>query len=351
MSISHCLSLDRVSRVGSLSSFSIGQQRSSASRIHSARHSPPRPVAVIDPSDFTGKASPTRRDSPFRQSLIAAGLAAALAISAPHALAEAAVAAADGAAAGSAAAASAVAEACSQQLEAVAGADFNVVVGVACALEFVALTGAAVGGYVARQQGAEMERINAQLRQINLSLRRQARVETYAPSLTYSPPPASAATPAAGASPMAEAAAAPAAEAAATATAVGAAVSVGSEEKAEVLRILKEGKKHLRDGHPGSAFVEFHVALSKAKEMGDAVEEKKAARGLGASCQRQGKFKEAISYHQLVLEKSASTGEHSGDTEAYGAIADCYTELRDSEKAATYYDKYISRLEQDSDEE
>ncbi|CAI5461123.1 unnamed protein product [Closterium sp. Yama58-4] len=178
-----------------------------------------------------GRINPTDKDStaswssPLRQPLIAAGLAAALLASAPRSLAEAAVAAADGAAADSAA--SAAAQACGELL---GGADFNTVVAVVCALEFIALTGAAVG---------------------------------------------------------------------------------------ELLRMLKEGKKHLRDGHPGSAFVEFHVALSKAKELGDAFEEKKAARGLGAACQRQGKYREAIGYHQLVLEKSLATGEHSGDTEAY----------------------------------
>ncbi|CAI5516551.1 unnamed protein product, partial [Closterium sp. Naga37s-1] len=220
-------------------------------------------------------------DSPLRQPLIAAGLAAALLASAPRALAVAAIAAADGAAAGSAA--SAAAQACGELL---GGADFNTVVAVTCALEFIALTGAAVGGYMALQQGAEMERINKQLRQINMSLKRQARLD--APSLTYSAPPPSAALPAAGASSMAEAAAVPAAEApadAARATAMSQTAQAASDERAELLRILKEGKKHLRDGHPGSAFVEFHVALSKAKELGDALEEKKAARGLVCVCE------------------------------------------------------------------
>lgn len=46
-----------------------------------------------------------------------------------------------------------------------------------------------------------------------------------------------------------------------------------------------------------------------------------------------------------VLELSKETGEDSGCTEAYGAIADCYTELGDLERAAKVYDKYISRLQ------
>ena len=65
----------------------------------------------------------------------------------------------------------------------------------------------------------------------------------------------------------------------------------------------------------------------------------------GASCQRQGKYREAIGFHKIVLETSAARGTQSGVTEAYGAIADCYTELGDLEEAAKYYDKYISLLE------
>jgi tetratricopeptide (TPR) repeat protein len=67
----------------------------------------------------------------------------------------------------------------------------------------------------------------------------------------------------------------------------------------------------------------------------------------GASLQRQGKYKEAIRYHSMVLNISKITGEDSGVTEAYGAIADCYTELGELEKAGEFYDKYIARLQND----
>ncbi|XP_020598867.1 uncharacterized protein LOC110038386 [Phalaenopsis equestris] len=67
----------------------------------------------------------------------------------------------------------------------------------------------------------------------------------------------------------------------------------------------------------------------------------------GASLQRQGKYKEAIKYHSKVLEIASKVGENSGITEAYGAIADCYTELGDLEKAGKFYDQYIARLEKD----
>ena len=67
----------------------------------------------------------------------------------------------------------------------------------------------------------------------------------------------------------------------------------------------------------------------------------------GASLQRQGKYKEAIKYHFMVLNISKMTGENSGVTEAYGAIADCYTELGELEKAGKFYDQYIARLQND----
>lgn len=50
--------------------------------------------------------------------------------------------------------------------------------------EFVALVGALVGGITARQRKAELERLNEQLRKINVSLRQQARAGTvYAPGM------------------------------------------------------------------------------------------------------------------------------------------------------------------------
>ena len=65
----------------------------------------------------------------------------------------------------------------------------------------------------------------------------------------------------------------------------------------------------------------------------------------GASQQRQRLYQDAIGNHKRVLELSAASGERSGDTDALGAIADCYTELGDLECAAKYYDRYISCLE------
>ena len=184
-----------------------------------------------------------------------------------------------------------------------------------------------------------MARLNDQLRQINAALRRQAKIESYAPSLSYTPT-----------------------------TKFAEAEVVVDPRKEQLLTWLRAGKNYLRNQEPDKAFHEFKAAFDTAQSLSDHVEEKKAARGLGtfkregdycgeshdddeffagASLQRQGKYREAIKYHTKVLDISKQTGEDSGSTEAYGAIADCYTELGDLERAGKFYDKYISRLESD----
>ncbi|XP_028752171.1 protein FLUORESCENT IN BLUE LIGHT, chloroplastic-like [Neltuma alba] len=183
----------------------------------------------------------------------------------------------------------------------------------------VALIGATVGGLLARQRRGELKRLNDQLRQINAALRRQAKVESYAPSLSYAP--------------------------------IGGRISenevIVDPRKEDLVSKLKRGKNFLRNQEPDKAFKEFQTALELAQNLKDPIEEKKAARGLGASLQRQGKYREAIKYHSMVLSISEREGEKSGNTEAYGAIADCYTELGDLERAGQFYDKYIASLEQD----
>ncbi|KAI3727373.1 hypothetical protein L1987_67187 [Smallanthus sonchifolius] len=186
-------------------------------------------------------------------------------------------------------------------------------------LLLVALIGATVGGLLARQRKAELQRLNEQLRQINAALKRQAKIESYAPALSYAP----------------AAARVPDNEV------------VVDPRKQELISHLKNGKNFLRNQYPEKAFSEFKIALELAQNLKDPIEEKKAARGLGASLQRQGKHKEAIKYHSMVLSISEREGEDSGNTEAFGAIADCYTELGDLEKAATFYDQYIARLQAD----
>ncbi|CAN6238478.1 unnamed protein product [Urochloa humidicola] len=182
----------------------------------------------------------------------------------------------------------------------------------------VALIGAAVGGLLARRRKEELKRLNNQLRQINTALRRQAQIESFAPGLTYAPVGRT------------------------TETDV-----VVDPRKQQLASNLRNGKNYMRNQDLDKAVVEFRTALELAESIGDRFEEKKAARGLGASLQRQGKYREAMRQYAKVLELSKETGEDSGCTEAYGAIADCYAELGDLERAAKVYDKYISRLQPD----
>lgn len=246
--------------------------------------------------------------------------------------------------------------------------------------EFVALTGALVGGVSARRRKEELERLNEQLRTINTQLRQQARAGTlFAPGLTYVPPGGGAAAPAAnGAAPPAPAAAtklslpsvtvrpapssklpasapkpaAPAAEAAAAAAvpAVGL-VSIDDEDlRPEVKQCqaaLREGKKLLKDSASGPAMVRFEKALMLAKSMGDRVRERRAVRGLAAASRLSGQSRAAIKYLERVLEISEETGDHVGDADAYGVIADIYTDIGEFEKAAEFYDKYIGRMNTD----
>ena len=97
--------------------------------------------------------------------------------------------------------------------------------------------------------------MNEQLRQINAALRRQAKIESYAPALSYAP--------------------------------VGSKIPenevIIDPKKEELISCLKAGKNCLRNQNPGKAFTEFKTALELARTLNDPIEEKKAARGLGLS--------------------------------------------------------------------
>lgn len=108
---------------------------------------------------------------------------------------------------------------------------------------------------LARQRKGELKRVNEQLRQINAALRRQAKIESYAPALSYAP--------------------------------VGARIPenevIVDPQKHELISRLKNGKNYLRNQDPEKAYLEFKTALDLAQKLKDSIEEKKAARGLGLS--------------------------------------------------------------------
>lgn len=109
-------------------------------------------------------------------------------------------------------------------------------------------------GLLARQRRGELQRVNEQLLQINAALRKQAKIESYAPTLSYAP--------------------------------IGGGRIPDSEiivdpKKQELISKLKSGKNFLRNQQPDKAFTEFKIALELAQNLTDPIEEKKAARGLG----------------------------------------------------------------------
>lgn len=243
--------------------------------------------------------------------------------------------------------------------------------------EFVALTGALVGGIAARRRKQELEKLNEQLRTINTQLRQQARAGTlYAPGLTYAPtggvkksgssPSATKVTmpsvvaqpepitpvkPAAGNGAKKTVEAAPTNGAQKPTNGAAASVSLASLDEEEMnpdvkqcQNALKEGKRLLKDKDAAPAMVRFEKALMLAKATGDKIRERRAVRGLAAANRILGRFVQSIEYLERVLEISREIGDHVGDADAYGTIADIYTEMGEFEKAAEFYDKYIGKM-------
>lgn len=109
-------------------------------------------------------------------------------------------------------------------------------------------------GLLARQRRGELERLNDQLRQINAALRRQAKIESYAPNLSYAP-----------------------------VGRVSETEVIIDPRKQQLITNLRTGKNYLRNQDPEKALAEFNEAFELAETLGDHVEEKKAARGLGSA--------------------------------------------------------------------
>lgn len=59
----------------------------------------------------------------------------------------------------------------------------------------------------------------------------------------------------------------------------------------------------------------------------------------------QGQHKAAIQHLLRVLEISKEMDDFVGDADAYGTIADIYTEMGNFDTAAQYYDRYIERMD------
>ena len=80
---------------------------------------------------------------------------------------------------------------------------------------------------------------------------------------------------------------------------------------------------------------------------GDVVQVRRAVRGLAASKRGRNDFKGAIAGLKEVLQISEQLGDHVGDADALGSIADMYTEMGDLENAGRYYDMYLDALNEE----
>ena len=129
--------------------------------------------------------------------------------------------------------------------------------------ELIALVGALVGGIAARQRKLEAERLNEQLRKINMQLRQQARAGTiYAPGLSYAPAASASTATRTPSTASVESAAAPPAGAAQDAEGGGAATMTRAAPQAALSTMdeeitpeqmscretMREGKRLLRSG-------------------------------------------------------------------------------------------------------
>ncbi len=100
----------------------------------------------------------------------------------------------------------------------------------------------------------------------------------------------------------------------------------------------------MREQEAGPAMVRFEKALMLARTLGDKVRERRAVRGLAAANRLLGRYEHAIDYLMEVLALSKVMNDHVGDVDAYGSIADIYTELGNFDKAVEYYDLYIAGM-------
>ncbi|KIZ06926.1 FLU chloroplast precursor, alternative spliced version l-FLP [Monoraphidium neglectum] len=103
-----------------------------------------------------------------------------------------------------------------------------------------------------------------------------------------------------------------------------------SPEQIQCRDSLRSGKRLLKEKNGAAALVRFEKALMLSKVLSD-----------------KGQYRAAIKHLERVLEISREIKEFTGDADAYGTIADCYTEMGDFELAAVNYDKYIRVMNTD----
>jgi len=197
--------------------------------------------------------------------------------------------------------------------------DHRILVDLIVTGQAIGFIGALIGGVSARQRKEEVEKLASKLTLVNRQLRQQARLQKEG---LYTPVE----------------------------------LSECDEEQCEIERgmiveLLREGKAALREGNADHALKRFRRSLEILKESKDFEDpksaERKAWRGIGGAYVMLGKPTEALEAMTTVLRLTKEIGDQTGLCDAYGVIADIYTELNQLSKAAFYYDLYIDTLTKD----
>jgi len=182
--------------------------------------------------------------------------------------------------------------------------------------QFIGFVGSSVSGYVARKRKGELEELNNRLLQVTKELRKQTRAQRK--KLKTEKPYKD---------------------------------DRQDRKKAEVLKLLKRGKQALSANDGPLARDSFQTALDTMKDASVELEspwraQRKAFRGLGAAHEELGDHAKALEYMQEVVRLSTENQDHVGLGDAYGVIADIFTEQGNFEDAARYYDLYIAQMDE-----
>jgi len=166
----------------------------------------------------------------------------------------------------------------------------------------------------ARQRGMELQELNSKIMEVNNNLRKQRNRSEHAVRLFE---------------------------------------STAEDEEPEPVKLLKTGKRLLKEHKAHEAKKVFEKSLQAMQAARDVLREpwkfeRKAMRGLGAAYMQLKMFEEAEENYIKVVqlcETNIPEGTNRPElVDAYGALADMYTDWGKIEKAAEVYDKMIMEL-------
>lgn len=181
-------------------------------------------------------------------------------------------------------------------------------------MQWVALVGAGAGGWAARSRAKQVEELNAKLLETNRTMRKQMNRDVHSERSV---------------------------------------VRQENESQQEVVALLRDGKKLLKESRSNEAKACFERALVSIASAGNQLDspwkaERKARRGLGAAAKQLGEYEEAERNLLRVCELCETMlppGQERPElADAYGVLADMYTEWGKLDAAGTFYDKMITEM-------